>query len=95
MALETIQQPQKIHEFLNTVPKFVSVIDTFVFDLEQDLESKSNFIHAGLIAFMLLAFVLYFGVRYFLRHTLFEPLEDLANLASSVRKRRLHKVEYL
>ena len=34
---------------------------------------------------MLLAFVLYFGVRYFLRHTLFEPLEDLANLASSVR----------
>ena len=85
MALETIQQPQKIHEFLNTVPKFVSVIDTFVFDLEQDLESKSNFIHAGLIAFMLLAFVLYFGVRYFLRHTLFEPLEDLANLASSVR----------
>ena len=85
MAIETIQQPQKIHEFLNTVPKFVSVIDTFVFDLEQDLESKSNFIHAGLIAFMLLAFVLYFGVRYFLRHTLFEPLEDLANLASSVR----------
>lgn len=33
MAIETIQQPQKIHEFLNTVPKFVSVIDTFVFDL--------------------------------------------------------------
>lgn len=63
----------------------MSVIDTFVFDLEQDLESKSNFIHAGLIAFMLLAFVLFFGVRYFLRHTLFEPLEDLANLASSVR----------
>lgn len=85
LALETIQHPQKIHDFLNTVPKFVSVIDTFVFDLEQDLESKSNFIHAGLIAFMLLAFVLYFGVRYFLRHTLFEPLEDLANLASSVR----------
>ena len=56
-----------------------------MFDLEQDLESKSNFIHAGLIAFMLLAFVLFFGVRYFLRHTLFEPLEDLANLASSVR----------
>ena len=85
LALETIQQPQKIHDFLNAVPKFVSVIDTFVFDLEQDLESKSNFIHAGLIAFMLLAFVLFFGVRYFLRHTLFEPLEDLANLASSVR----------
>ena len=53
LALETIQQPQKIHNFLNAVPKFVSVIDTFVFDLEQDLESKSNFIHAGLIAFML------------------------------------------
>lgn len=85
LALETIKNPQTIHEFLNAVPKFVSVIDTFVFDLEQDLETKSNFIHAGLIAFMLLAFVLYFGVRYFLRHTLFDPLEDLANLASSVR----------
>ena len=31
LALETIQQPQKIHDFLNAVPKFVSVIDTFVF----------------------------------------------------------------
>ena len=85
LALETIKNPQTIHEFLNAVPKFVSVIDTFVFDLEKDLETKSNFIHTGLIAFMLLAFVLYFGVRYFLRHTLFDPLEDLANLASSVR----------
>ena len=48
--------------FLNAVPKFVSVIDTFVFDLEQDLESKSNFIHAGLIAFMLLAFCAFSSV---------------------------------
>lgn len=73
----------------------MSVIDTFVFDLEQDLESKSNFIHAGLIAFMLLAFVLFFGVRYFLRHTLFEPLEDLANLALLCSERRFQQVQQL
>lgn len=84
-ALATIEKPELSFRFLQKIPSFVSVIDSFVFDLEKDLEEQTDFIRKGLIGFMALAFLLFFFVRFYLRRVLFDPLADLARLASSVR----------
>lgn len=85
LALDVITHPNQSHEFLNQIPAFVSLVDKFVLELEKDLENKTAYIHEGLVGFMILALVLFFVVRYYLRKALFDPLADLASLASSVR----------
>lgn len=84
-ALAAIEKPELTSRFLQKIPSFVTVIDSFVFDLEKDLEEQTDFLRKGLIGFMGLAVIFFFAVRFYLRRTLFDPLADLATLASSVR----------
>lgn len=54
-------------------------------DLEKDLEIKTRQIRIGLSLLMLFALLLFIFVRVYLRRILFDPLEELSNLSSSIR----------
>ncbi len=86
LAEEVIHSPEtELTLFLDTIPSFVSKIDQFVLDLEKDLEIKTRQIRIGLSLLMLFALLLFIFVRVYLRRILFDPLEELSNLSSSVR----------
>lgn len=86
LAEEVIHSPEtELSLFLDTIPSFVSKIDQFVLDLEKDLEIKTRQIRIGLSLLMLFALLLFIFVRVYLRRILFDPLEELSNLSSSVR----------
>lgn len=86
LAKEVIQSPEtELTLFLDTIPSFVSKIDQFVLDLEKDLEIKTRQIRIGLSLLMLFALLLFIFVRVYLRRILFDPLEELSNLSSSIR----------
>lgn len=86
LAEEVIHSPEtELTLFLDTIPSFVSKIDQFVLDLEKDLEIKTRQIRIGLSLLMLFALLLFIFVRVYLRRILFDPLEELSSLSSSVR----------
>lgn len=86
LAEEVIHSPETEQTlFLDTIPSFVSKIDQFVLDLEKDLEIKTRQIRIGLSLLMLFALLLFIFVRVYLRRILFDPLEELSSLSSSVR----------
>ena len=74
LAEEVIHSPEtELTLFLDTM------------DLEKDLEIKTRQIRIGLSLLMLFALLLFIFVRVYLRRILFDPLEELSNLSSSVR----------
>lgn len=85
LALEVIENPQQRDQFLKALPDFVKQVDTFVFDLEKNLEHRVKLLKIGLVATILVAFLIGGIFMLYLSKVLFKPLHQLADVATEVR----------
>lgn len=91
LAEKAIVSPQGRQEFLDEIHTFVSYVDSFVFDLENELESRVNklifWLHFELVCIILIGI----GVPCYLIKIIFSPIQELSELASEVRKGNFSK----
>lgn len=91
LAEKAIVSTQGRQEFLDEIHTFVSNVDSFVFDLENELESRVNklifWLHFGLVCIILIGV----GVPCYLIKIIFSPIQELSELASEVRKGNFSK----
>lgn len=85
LALEVIEHPQQRDQFLKALPTFVKQVDTFVFDLEENLEQRVKLLKTGLVITILVSFLIGGIFLLYLSKVLFKPLHQLADIATEVR----------
>lgn len=85
LALEVIEHPQLRDQFLKALPTFVKKVDTFVFDLEENLEHRVKLLKTGLVITILVSFLIGGIFLLYLSKILFKPLHQLADIATEVR----------
>lgn len=85
LALEVIEHPQLRDQFLKALPPFVKQVDTFVFDLEENLEHRVKLLKTGLVITILVSFLIGGIFLLYLSKVLFKPLHQLADIATEVR----------
>ncbi len=91
LAEKAIISTQGRQEFLDEIHTFVSYVDSFVFDLENELESRVNklifWLHFGLVCIILIGI----GIPCYLIRIIFSPIQELSDLASEVRRGNFSK----
>lgn len=85
LALEVIEYPERRDQFLKALPTFVKQVDTFVFDLEENLEHRVKLLKTGLVITILVSFLIGVIFLLYLSKVLFKPLHQLADIATEVR----------
>ncbi len=86
LALAVISDAHNASQFFNYVPVFVSNIDRFVFELEEELERKMQWVKLGLIVTMIITLLIGALLLFYFQKVFFSPLGHLAEVASEVRR---------
>lgn len=91
LAEKAIVSAEGRQEFLDEIHTFVSYVDSFVLDLENELESRVKkltfWLHFGLACIILIGI----GIPCYLIKIIFSPIQELSELATEVRKGNFSK----
>lgn len=95
LAEKAIVSAEGRQEFLDEIHTFVSYVDSFVLDLENELESRVKkltfWLHFGLACIILIGI----GIPCYLIKIIFSPIQELSELATGSPERQLFQALFL